>query len=720
MSNLILSDIPSELKETAQWVCWKGVLKENGKISKLPIDPKTGDYAKTNNPATWGTVDEAIQRLKNDKLHGIGFVFSKSDPFVGIDLDNCYDPVTKSFSQYAENIIRQFESYTEYSPSGKGVHIIVKGKLNGPGHKNGSIEIYDQGRFFTFTGNTVENFPLAVTDKQKVITKFLEDQFSPNEDDNIIQKALKAVNGEKFCSLWEGDFSGYPSQSEADMALCKMLAFYTNGDAEKIDRLFRKSGLYREKWDREDYRRTTLQKITENKSTPEPKTEKISSIFNLTESGNAERLVFQHGKDILYCGEWKVWLIWDGIRWSIDRNDYIKILALKVVRSIYQEVESTNDYTVRRNIEKHAKASESEHAIKAMINLAKPMVPVKSDDLDNKHMLLNCPNGTVDLRTGELREHRRNDFLTKVTPVNFNPYASHAMWDNFLKQIFSGDEELIEFIQRAIGYSLTGSTIEQCFFILYGHGANGKSTFLQTINQTIGEYALQTPTETLLAKNTNSIRNDVARLKGSRFVTASEAEADQQLAEKLIKEMTGGDTMSARFLHKEFFEFKPTHKLFLGTNYKPEIKGTDHAIWRRIRLVPFNVTITENEQDPYMLDKLCIESEGILAWAIRGCLLWNSERLGMPQAVKQAIEIYRSEMDVITQFVDDCCEKGTEFMVTSSDLYAAFKEWCEKNGESVVSIKKLNMRLKELEYESIRIGTMKQRGLKGLKLIQIF
>lgn len=272
-------------------------------------------------------------------------------------------------------------------------------------------------------------------------------------------------------------------------------------------------------------------------------------------------------------------------------------------------------------------------------------------------------------------------------------------------------------MQKAIGYSLTGLTDEQCLFILYGHGANGKTTFLQVISRILAEYAMQTPTETLMVKGKGVISNDVARLKGTRFVIASEAEAGQQLAENLIKQMTGGDTLSARFLHQEYFDFKPTHKLFLGTNHKPVIRGTDHAIWRRIRLIPFEATIPESERDAKMTEKLFAEAEGILAWMVEGCRLWQSNGLGIPPAVKKATEGYRSEMDVIAQFIEDRCETGAEFSITNQDLYQAFSEWCSQNGEQIVTKKRLTQRLKELGYESAaKVGSSKKRGIKGLKL----
>ncbi len=232
----------------------------------------------------------------------------------------------------------------------------------------------------------------------------------------------------------------------------------------------------------------------------------------------------------------------------------------------------------------------------------------------------------------------------------------------------------------------------------------------------MSDYAMQTPTETLMVKARGSIPNDVARLKGARFVIASEAEAEQRLAENLIKQMTGGDAISARFLHQEFFDFKPTHKMFLGCNHKPFINGTDNGIWRRIKLIPFEITIPETERDPKMLEKLLQEKEGILAWAVEGCLRWQSEGLDMPDAVKDATDGYRIEMDVIAQFKSDCCETGDHLHVPTQDLYLAFEEWCGKNGERQVTHLRLTQRLKEMGFKSVRIGSDKKRGLKGLAL----
>jgi putative DNA primase/helicase len=269
------------------------------------------------------------------------------------------------------------------------------------------------------------------------------------------------------------------------------------------------------------------------------------------------------------------------------------------------------------------------------------------------------------------------------------------MWEAFLSRIFAGDGELIRFVQKAVGYSLTGSTEEQCFFILYGAGANGKSTLIQTISALLKDYARQTPTETLLVQRGDGPRNDLARLQGARFVSASEVEGGRKLAEALVKQLTGGDTLTARYLYKEHFEFQPTFKIWLAVNHKPGVQGTDHAIWRRMRLLPFTVTIPAAEQDKRLTEKLQAEQPGILRWAVEGCRAWQQEGLEPPSAVKRATGDYRAEMDVIAAFIQDCCVLGDHHHVNTRELYAEYRGWCEQIGESPVTQKALATVLQE-------------------------
>jgi putative DNA primase/helicase len=332
-----------------------------------------------------------------------------------------------------------------------------------------------------------------------------------------------------------------------------------------------------------------------------------------------------------------------------------------------------------------------------MIELAKsePGIPVGPQQLDSHPWLLNVHNGTLDLRTGHLRPHAREDLLTKLAPVAYDPVAPCPLWEAFLSRIFAGDGGLIRFVQKALGYSLTGSTQEQCFFILHGVGANGKSTLIQTISAVLRDYAKHTPTETLLVQQGDRPRNDLARLQGARFVSASEVEGGRKLAEALIKQLTGGDTLTARYLYKEHFEFQPAFKIWLAVNHKPGVHGTDHAIWRRMRLLPFTVTIPPAEQEKRLPEKLLGELPGILRWAVEGCLAWQQEGLEPPMAVKRATGDYRAEMDVIAAFIRDCCVVEPQRQVSTSELYAEYQGWCEQMGESAVTQKALAAALQE-------------------------
>ena len=290
-----------------------------------------------------------------------------------------------------------------------------------------------------------------------------------------------------------------------------------------------------------------------------------------TELGNARRFIRQHGQDLRFVPLWKKWLLWDGTRWAVDDTYKVTQRAKETVRSLPTELASIQEDEKRRAFLQHIARSEGYRWIANIVELAKsePGVPVSSEQLDADPWVLNVQNGTLDLRTGQLRPHAREDLLTKLAPVAYDPEALCPTWEAFLSHILAGDVELIRFVQKIIGYSLTGSTQEQCLFMLYGAGANGKSTLIQTVSALLGDYARQTPTDTLLVQRGDGVRNDLARLQGARFVSAVEVEGGRRLAEALVKQLTGGDTITARFLYGEHFEFQTMFKLWLAVNHKP-------------------------------------------------------------------------------------------------------------------------------------------------------
>lgn len=423
-----------------------------------------------------------------------------------------------------------------------------------------------------------------------------------------------------------------------------------------------------------------------------------------TDLGNARCLVAEFGENLHFCNKLGKWLVWNGEIWDTDDSGIVERLAKDTVRNIYLEAGGATNDGDRSSLAKHALKSEAEAHLRSMVNLAKsePDIPVKISQLDADPWLLNCRNGTLDLRTGKLLPHHPGNLCTKTIPVVYDPDAKCTTWISFLRQVMAENHDLIKFLQRAIGYALTGVTGEQVLFFLYGLGANGKSTFIETCRNLLGDYSQQADFDTFVTKKNDGPRNDLARLKGARLVAAVEAAQGRQLAENVIKQATGGDTITARFLYHEHFEFVPQFKLFLVANHKPTIMGVDEAIWRRIRLIPFTVTIPREHRDKQLLAKLRRELPGILAWAIRGCLKWQEDGLSEPDAVSAATADYRREMDVLADFIEECCVLGEHKTVNAGLLYLTFQAWCETNGEEVLTQKKFGTQLRERGFTATK------------------
>lgn len=410
---------------------------------------------------------------------------------------------------------------------------------------------------------------------------------------------------------------------------------------------------------------------------------------HLTDLGNAERLVARHGQDIRHNDRLGGWLTWDGRRWA--RNQYherIVPLAIETVHSIYDDartLRNAGEQAKAKRLAQWAWKSESRSRIEAMLELAKAGhgIPVAPDAFDSDPWLLNCANGTLDLRTGQLREHRRGDMISRLADVDFEPHAGAPTWDAFLHRTMGGDTEMIRFLQCIAGYALTGSTREEVLFLLHGPTASGKTKFLEGLRAVLGDYAAQTSFTSFLATRQNeSARNDLARLAGVRLVTAVESDDGARLAEAVVKQLTGGDTVAARFLYHEFFEFRPEFKLVLATNHRPVVRGTDNAIWRRIKLVPFPNSLPEVDRDRGLLDKLYAERPGILAWAVRGCQEWQANGLQVPARVQEETEAYRTEQDALGRFIEECCLLGDSARVQATALYDAYREWAGRDAES--------------------------------------
>ena len=437
---------------------------------------------------------------------------------------------------------------------------------------------------------------------------------------------------------------------------------------------------------------------------------------DLTDLGNARRLVREHGQDLRFVPAWGRWLVWDRQRWAPDDLGEVHQRAKLTIQSFADKAKAVTDYTIKGALWRHAARSGFGGRLASMVKLAEtePGTAIRPDDLDRDPWLLNVSNGTLNLQTGSLQTHSPTDLITKLAPVEYDPTAQCPTFAKFLDRIMGGSNELIAFVQRWIGYNLTGTTREQCFCIFLGSGANGKSTLLSIVLAMLGDYASTTPADTFLLKQGDRISNDLARLCGARFVAASETQGGRRLDEAQVKSLTGEDRITARFLHREFFEFLPTFKITLVSNNRPHVPGTDHAIWRRIRVVPFDVTIPESEQDHELKAKLVTELPGILAWAVRGCLAWQQEKkLPTPGEVRTATAAYRADMDAVARFVHERCVTLTGVSVGAQDLYAAYAGWCAQVGLDKESNKQFKTKLSSMGFlqKETRTGNRWQ-GLK--------
>lgn len=446
-----------------------------------------------------------------------------------------------------------------------------------------------------------------------------------------------------------------------------------------------------------------------------------------TDAANGQRLVKASEDKIAWIAESSAWWTYDGRRWVQDRHGVVQKLCEHVAHTMFSEVaETTPENQVQ--LSRWAVTSLNKQRLQAMEWAARPYLSQTYDSFDADPWSLNVENGTIDLKTGELRPHDRDDFVTKLLPISYDPTAECPRWNEFLLHVMGNDAEVVSFLQASVGYTLTGSVNEQCFFILFGTGANGKSVFLEVLQNILGDFSRPIEMRALLQKRSISeaVRNDLAGLRGTRLAVASEANREVRLDEALIKSLTGNDKITARFLYQEFFDFYPTFKIWIAVNHLPCIRGEDDAIWRRVRLVPFNVTIPKQHQIRDLANELMKqEARGILTWAIEGCLRWQKEGLPVPSTIREAIAKYRASNDPIGEFLAERTINSTtvswrksEGWITCARLYREYVDWCEANGETPDSPKQVGaiMNQRGFRTEQKWIEQRNQKVYLGLEL----
>lgn len=734
-------NIPDDLKTLNRWVVWRYEWSDDkGKWDKPPSVVANGQlrrqrHASSTDPSTWGSFKDACTAYEQGGWDGVGFMLTKTDGFWVLDLDDCVDG--HDVAEYAAEIVRKIDSYTEFSASGTGLHVAGRGALPGTRRRGGvhDIELYENVRYIAMTGQHVANTPSTIENRQAEIEALYREQFpEPEETDlqvqkehtlspavvamsdkELLERARNAANGPKVRRLYdEGDIENYPSPSEGDLALCSILAFFAGPDPERIDQLFRKSALCREKWEtRPDYRERTIRKAINgcrefyspkhargNGGGPEGGNEQDPlNDLHTTDAGNAEALKHCYGDELRYDHRRGRWLIWKGHRWGPDADGQAQRFAMSTVRARQRAVLNAVGES-RKSLGKWAFGSESEARIRKMLKLARSIKPlaIPGDELDTNPWLLGCTNGVVDLRTGSLHPGRPEDKITMCTGVRFDPEARAPRWDAFLNQIFEEDHALIQFIKRAVGYTLTGTTQEQLFFTLHGHGSNGKSTFLGALRSAFGDYARNTPMGTFKRDRNRSATNDMATLAGSRLVTASETQQDTQFDMERIRAVTGTDPITARFLYKEHFTFMPTFVPWFALNSLPVVRDDSYATWRRICVIPFTRAFVGSDVDRELPTKLAEEVPGILRWAIEGAVKWKAQGLDpKPERVRHASLQYRATSDPVAAFVEDCLDTSDVTATTpASVLYDIYAKWCQEARKRPETRTKWGMRLAEM------------------------
>lgn len=650
-----LSHVPAELRDLPVWLHWKLLLKKDGKADKVPYYSHGKARGKTDTPddrVSLVTFDLALTRFDSSRFAGLGVALGRVElggPILsGIDCDNCITQNVLS-PPVQEIIAAGAGAYAEISPSGLGIKMFGTGDIGTTKKANG-LEIYSQGRFFTVTGRRIEGDHLA---DLTAAAQRARELFKAPPDSGAVRLIPEGGRNNTLYDLAARLRLLNVAHDRALVALRGMNAACCDpplGDAEVLT-------ILKHAWD-------------------------LTPSVRPTDLYNAERLVALYGHDWRHTPE-RGWLYFDGISWRDDRQQKIMLVAADTARGLSIDAVSELDDDRRKKLLAWALKSESKTAQQAMVALSQPRPEVADllERFDQQPTMLVVGNGVVDLETGELREGRREDRLRLRADVMYDLNATAPRFIRFLDEIFDGDQvAMVPFMQRALGYSISGLNSEQAVFIGWGPGKNGKTTLFSTVRRILGEYAQSVRPETLLTRDRGAMTNDLARMFGIRFGPTGEVEEGRKMAESIVKEVSGGDSIAARFLHREFFDFVPVVKLWIATNHRPVITGTDYAIWRRIFLVPFNVTIPEERRDKNLEAKLMAEAPGILNWLIAGFLRWRQMGLAPPESVLAATEKYRHDMDRVGVFLRECVVENPALRTKCGELYKAYAAWCEGAG----------------------------------------
>jgi len=762
--------IPDELKAIPRWVAYR--LEWNakrGKWEKIPIDANTGRNAKVNDSSTWADFETAITYAEdNDGIHGAGIVLADDDDLVGVDLDDCVGD--ELIEPWAAEIIEQLGSYSEISPSGKGLRIFIRGQLPEGGRKKGKVEMYESGRFLTVTGNHISTTPQRIETNPNALEALHGDIFdnptqtiddtpkTPHrsshgpDDAELLELMFKSKNGQHLQSLWAGNLNGYSDDhSAADIALCNALAFFTVKDAARMDAIFRQSGLYRPKWDKRHYSdgrtygQATIDKaiadcretysgpssyptITANGagiddfSQARRIEEDELRRYGRNDFGNAMATYQMHGHRFAFTDEWG-WLYWTGTHWERRTAEAKARIAVRETLRARVNAAMTDEDTDGALIKA---ATPNTSKINAAASQFRDMVTTLATNFDNEPHLLNVANGVVDLRNGQLVAHEASNRFSYCVPTEYQPDAPAKEWESALGDIFENDWDLIAYLRRALGYSISGETREECMFYFFGKGGrNGKGTIVNTIAEILGHPVAQAISfDVFDGDSRGDVQNfRLAPLHNARFVAASEGKRAKYLNEAKVKHVTGRDAVQVAFKGQTPFTMTPRFKVLLMTNHPVRGDVDDDAFWYRLRVIEFKKSFKGHE-NKHLKDALLQPASrtGILAWLVLGAQRWYSQGMGEPAKVWEAAQRHRDEFDDAMRFMADCLEEtdnDKSSWAQWSAVYDAYKEWAADNGIRLPWSKKaLSSKLapKGVEVDRISNGAAKYYATIGYKL----
>ena len=660
----IIEKIPDELKSIRHWVVWRAELRSNGNWTKVPFNARTHQKAKSNDPKTWGSFEIAIEAFQcSRKYSGIGFMLSPRDGYVGWDLDHCRDLETGQVEPWAQNIITKLDSYTEISPSGTGIRVFVKDvKLPPRGRKKGNVEVYESGRYLTVTGHHVDGTPTTINSRENESLELHASVFNaeipPGDDFQLLFKSFQGKRGEKLKRLFEGDFSDYPSQSEADLAFCSHLSKIFGPDRDRINNIFKKSGLYRPKWEEKHYADgRTYGEETINTAISGSNQTSMESNSSDPQIDVSRKVIDSFGKENLIHVDSFTW------KWS-GKGLWQKIDDLEIKQAIHKVMG-------RKKITKNN--------VNSVLDLITTEIYRPDHRFNVNQESLNCLNGELSLngKVWELEPHCREHFKTSQIPVNYDHEAKAPRFESFLEEVFVDDpdnREKIRLVHEAIGYSLLPNCIHEKFFLLIGSGANGKSILMDTVANLAG-------IENVSAVQPSQFGNQFQRahLHGKLVNLVTEIPADHVIDDAALKAIVSGELITAAHKHKPPFEFRPYCTCWFGTNHLPKTKDLSEAFFRRATVIKFNRTFAEGEQDFQLRNKLKQELPGILNLALEGLSrLFEKERFTRVVSSELSKSEWRLQRDSAKIFAEDQCVFGSQHEITSSDLYESYMEWGER------------------------------------------